>query len=98
MNVRIAAAARADMEQAAGHYDQSSPGTGARFLRAVMATLGEVCLHPAVWAEIAPGIRRRNVGGFPYAVIYRVAADEVQVGCVMHGRRRPGYWKHRFRN
>ena len=96
MNVRVAAAALEDMEAAADHYDRNTPGTGARFLRAVKATLNDISHHPEAWAEIAPGIRRRNVNGFPYAVIYRTVGDEVQVGCVMHGRRRPDFWKSRF--
>ncbi len=49
MNIRIAAAARADMGEAADPYDQDRPGTGARFLRSVMATLDEICLHPEAW-------------------------------------------------
>ncbi len=46
--------------------------------------------HP----EIEPGIRRRLVSHrFPYAVLYRIVPDEVQVFAVMHLHRRPGYWR-----
>jgi hypothetical protein len=30
---------------------------------------------------------------FPYAILYRIASDEVQIVAVMHLHRRPGYWR-----
>ena len=96
MTVRILDPARDEIAEAADYYDAREAGQGTRFIRAVSATFDEVAAHPQAWAEVAPGIRRRNVGGFPYAVIYQIVGNVIEVGCVMHGRRRPGYWMGRF--
>ena len=44
-----------------------------------------------------PGGRRRwLLTRFPFAVVYRVAADDsIRVLAVAHHRRRPGYWQAR---
>jgi len=49
---------------------------------------------PERFPELEPGIRRRLVlHRFPYAVLYRLVGDEIQVVAIMHMRRRPGYWQ-----
>jgi plasmid stabilization system protein ParE len=49
---------------------------------------------PTSFPEVEPGVRRRFVfHRFPYAVLFRVLDDEVQVVAVMHLHRRPGYWR-----
>jgi toxin ParE1/3/4 len=96
VNVRVLDPARDEIAEAADYYDAREAGSGTRFIWSVMATVGEVAAHPEAWAEVEPGIRRRNVKGFPYAVIYQIVGNVVEIGCVMHGRRRPGYWKGRF--
>jgi toxin ParE1/3/4 len=32
---------------------------------------------------------------FPFALIYRIERDEVQILAVAHHSRRPGYWRER---
>jgi len=41
------------------------------------------------------GTRRHVMRRFPFIVIYREQQQVIQVIAVAHGRRRPGYWKHR---
>jgi toxin ParE1/3/4 len=41
------------------------------------------------------GTRKYLLRRFPYAVIYRVTDEAIEVVAVAHGRRRPGYWKTR---
>ncbi|KIG14960.1 hypothetical protein DB30_06149 [Enhygromyxa salina] len=51
--------------------------------------------NPRAWTEIEPGIHRALLRKFPYAVIYRVRADVVQVATVTHQHREPGHWRGR---
>jgi hypothetical protein len=46
--------------------------------------------YPEVWAEAAPGIRRRLVRRFPYGALHAVHRDQIVILAVMHLRRRPG--------
>ncbi|MBM3267663.1 MAG: type II toxin-antitoxin system RelE/ParE family toxin [Candidatus Sericytochromatia bacterium] len=65
-----------------------------RYQSALDECIEAVAADPERFPEVAPGVRRRLVlHRFPFAVIYRIQADEVQVIAVMHLRRRPGYWR-----
>jgi hypothetical protein len=40
-------------------------------------------------------IRKCKLPHFPYALIYRIQTDSIQIIAVMHLRQAPGYWKRR---
>ncbi|MBK7534267.1 MAG: type II toxin-antitoxin system RelE/ParE family toxin [Myxococcales bacterium] len=94
LRVRVLAQAEADATAAAEWYESRSPGLGARFLAAVVATLERVADGPAQYMRFSRALkhRRANVQRFPYAVVFSVEGDEIEVVAVAHGRRRPGYW------
>lgn len=51
---------------------------------------------PSEGAPLAGGRRRLLLDRFPYVLIYRpLPGGGVRVLAVAHGRRRPGYWRHR---
>ena len=50
---------------------------------------------PERWPRHTHGTRRFVLRRFPFSLIYRVGAAEVEIIAVAHGRRRPGYWKSR---
>lgn len=65
-----------------------------QFQAAVEECLDLILDEPMSFPEVDGGVRRRLVlRRFPYAVLYRVVSDEVQVVAVAHLRRRPGYWR-----
>jgi hypothetical protein len=33
---------------------------------------------------------------FPYAVLYSIEDDYILIVAIAHGKRRPGYWRHRL--
>jgi len=33
---------------------------------------------------------------YPFVVVYRLAAERIEIMAVAHGRRKPGYWKGRL--
>lgn len=34
---------------------------------------------------------------FPYQVLYTIEADYILIVAIAHGKRQPGYWRHRLR-
>ena len=51
---------------------------------------------PKRWANYLLGTRRYLMKRFPFVVVYRVAADRIEILAVAHGRRKPGYWRGRL--
>jgi hypothetical protein len=41
-------------------------------------------------------VRRCRARVFPYAVLYTIEADYILIVAIAHGKRRPGYWRHRL--
>ena len=50
---------------------------------------------PEIRSYYVGNTRRYFFRHFPFAIIYRVHDETVQVVAVAHGRRKPGYWKNR---
>lgn len=74
-------------------YLARNPRAAERFEAALEECIGAIVEAPERFPEIEPGVRRRLVfHRFPYAVLYRILGDEVQVVAVMHMHRQPGYW------
>jgi len=48
------------------------------------------------WANYLFGTRRYLMKRYPFVVVYRLAADRIEIMAVAHGRRKPGYWKGRL--
>ncbi len=61
-------------------------------LERAVATLREA---PFRWPPGLHGTRQLRFRRFPFGLVYRVGADEVEVIAVAHLHRRPGYWKNR---
>ena len=77
------------------YYVAADPAVAARFEAAFRQTRGFVERRPGGYPEIEPGFRSAALPKFPYALVYRVLTDRVQILAVAHARRRPGYWRGR---
>jgi plasmid stabilization system protein ParE len=95
--IRFHPAAVEEAEAALDWYAERSPRAAARFVTELERVIEEVAGAPERWAAFDGPARRTLLHHFPYAVIYRVAGDAIEVLAVAHGRRRPGYWKMRVR-
>jgi hypothetical protein len=78
---------------------RSSTATSVTILRAgssssLAEALNRIELHPHIYREVEPGIRKCQLKTFPYAVIFRDGMG-IEILAVMHLRRQPGYWKGR---
>ena len=90
-------AARTEHLEHVAYYEEQRRGLGARYLAAFEAAMVKVCESPERYrAELAPGIRRYRVPGFPYNILYRLSGSDVEVLVVAPHRRRPGYWLGRL--
>lgn len=58
-------------------------------------TVGRLRESPLRWPPYLHGTRKALLRRFPFALIYRAGADEIQVVAVAHLHRRPGYWRNR---
>jgi len=47
---------------------------------------------PRQWPPYLGDTRRYLLYRFPFFVVFREAADRIEILAVAHGRRRPGYW------
>jgi plasmid stabilization system protein ParE len=77
-------------------------GYGALFVAEVRRAVARAADLPRSGPRVpgtdpARDVRRFVVRGFPYRVITAIVLDERAVVAVAHGRRRPGYWRHRVK-
>ena len=84
--------AEADLEHAAGRYDEEQVGLGSRFLSDVDQVFERIRERPQQFPTISSDTRRALLHTFPYAVYFRATDEAIQVLAVLHLRRRPGLW------
>ncbi len=94
--VQLLAAAERELRDAVSFYEQQAKHLGREFHAAIMSARRDIGETPERWMAIGPGVRRRLVHRFPYALIYRIEPEDVVVIAVVHLSRRPGYWTERL--
>jgi len=82
---------------AAEWYEAREKGLGRRFRDDVAHVLTRITEDPFLWRERPDGYHRVNCPVFPYYVAYIIRESSIIVTAVAHGRRYPGYWKHRLK-
>ena len=87
-------------EEAAGWYDAQREGLGREFREAFSRSLDvlrEGLVPGSPWPGLLGkrGVRRIQMGRFPYHVVFVGGQLDVTVLAVAHQRRRPGYWRNR---
>ncbi|MCH7939371.1 MAG: type II toxin-antitoxin system RelE/ParE family toxin [Candidatus Marinimicrobia bacterium] len=65
------------------------------FLIELDRAIKRIAEAPERWPRSGQGVRRYLMPRYPYSVMYRVKAEEVEVIAVAHERRKPGYWRSR---
>lgn len=80
------------MREAMTRYEALSPGLGARFKRALYATVDEMLFLPEKSAvKVGGEIRARLMRPFPYLIFYAVEGDTVFVLTVQYAGRKPAF-------
>jgi len=90
-------AARAELLEAAEHYEEQAGDLGAQFIDEVERAVRFIEEHPGLGLSIgeAGRLRRWTLRRFPYYVIYYAEAEILHILAIAHQRRKPGYWKNR---
>ena len=79
------------MIRASHWYDRRGIGLGDRLLDDIRTSIVSVLEFPAAVPPIDPTFRKRLLDVFPYALIYRIEADEIVVVAIANLKRRPRY-------
>jgi toxin ParE1/3/4 len=100
-SIRIDADAEDEISHAIDRYEEEREGLGGEFwdeLRTTMQTLeapGPEC-GAVIGLPRELGVRRKLLARFPYAIVFIEHDAFVRVLSVMHGHRRPAYWRRRL--
>jgi toxin ParE1/3/4 len=81
--------AREEFQAAMDWYEESAPGLGWEFLRAIDSAVAAVERNPEIGSPARGSIRRQLVRRFPYWVYYAVRRDELHVLACFHTARDP---------
>jgi toxin ParE1/3/4 len=76
-------------------YEDQRPGLGAEFGQEAELGFDLLVRTPEAFQPVHRDIRRIRLHRFPYAIYFRLVANEVVVLAVMHGRRHPRRWQSR---
>ena len=87
-----------EFEEAVRFYRARGRTLGERFANEVRATIRKILETPERWRVLEGDVRRCLVRIFPYSVLYTVEPDYVLIIAIMHGKREPGYWRHRLKS
>jgi plasmid stabilization system protein ParE len=85
-----------EFAEAVQFYKQRGPKLGQRLAKEIRATITRIVTAPERWRVLEQDVRRCLVRVFPYAVLYTIEDDYILIMAIAHGKRRPGYWRHRL--
>ena len=92
MKITLHPSAEKDIEAAAEFYErEGSAALAARFVSEFKNLSTLLVRHPEIGSPRSLGRRGLCMNVFPYTVIYRASADEINILVVKHERKRPGY-------
>lgn len=81
-----------DLDAVLGYYEaEGGPPLADRFFGELEAMLAEIEAHPTQFHPAANGLRRANLAGFPYHVLFRERTAGVRVLVLRHNRRHPSF-------
>lgn len=87
-----------DAAQAIRWHEAERRGRGAKFLAVIETALDHIEHRPESFPELALRFRRIIVRCFPYALFYRVEADQIVIHAVFHTSRNPSKLSDRLRD
>jgi len=94
--IRVHPEAQREAEAAVEWYGKRSPAAADRLVVELRSALGRIQQSPSQFPKLAFDTRRKVLGRFPYLIVFRETASEIEIVAFAHGRRRPDYWRHRL--
>jgi plasmid stabilization system protein ParE len=95
VKVTILDPAERDLEEGYRFYERQSPGLGAYFLDSLYSDIDSLAYYGGIHSLVF-GHHRLLSKRFPFAVYYRVLADDVVVTAVLDCRRNPSWIRQRL--
>jgi plasmid stabilization system protein ParE len=96
MNVSYHPAVRRDVRNILRHYDEISIRLGDAFWDELQVLIEQARANPERFHPTDRGLRRVNMGNFPYHFLYRVRPGGIRIIVVKHHERHPGYGSRRL--
>ena len=90
--VRLSDEAIEESREAFTWYRIRNPRAAAQFLFELDQAIESIAALPDAWPPYLDNTRRKLLRRFPFALVYRVKDEHLQVLAVAHQHRRPGYW------
>ncbi|VAW41124.1 hypothetical protein MNBD_CHLOROFLEXI01-3409 [hydrothermal vent metagenome] len=84
-----------EIREATFYYQAQQVGLGERFLSTVQESLTRISNFPESFPVVTSNVRQCKVARFPYAIVYRLQVNYIQVIALAHSRRKPQYWSKR---
>lgn len=99
MKVTFLAPARYEFDEAVEYYEEQEAGLGDHFRTEIIKSIKRISSFPAAYTKLSANTRRCLVARFHHAIIYHFDREneEILIVAVAHTRRRPEYWRSRFR-
>ena len=85
-----------ELDSAALYYGSIDDDLGERFAIATEVAIAQIHTSPLQARKFDGQVRKVRAKRFPYAVLYWVGENQLNVVSVMHLHREPGYWRHRL--
>lgn len=95
--VRLRPEALQDLKEAWQWYEARREGLGEELRACIDAAMAEIARSPLACRKVRGEARRKLIRRFPYAVIFLVEAEHVEVLAVFHSSRDPRRWQKRAR-
>jgi plasmid stabilization system protein ParE len=76
-------------------YSERSESAGQEFMKELDHAIDQISESSGTWPTYLFGTCRYLLRRFPFLVVYRLQRERIQVVAIAHGKRQPGYWRHR---
>lgn len=102
MKIELHPEASRELAAAADWYETRQIGLGGAFLSEIAKAFDTISESPRVWPawpgrRRASAVRRFVLVRFPYSIAYSLKEEGVVIIGIVHARRRPGYWRRRWK-
>jgi plasmid stabilization system protein ParE len=97
MNYYFDPHARQELKDATLYFSDINPDLGKAFAEDVERTISLILRFPEAWPRVLRSARRCRMQRFPYALLYRIWDEHIEILAVMHLSRQPDYWKDRLK-
>jgi len=94
--IRYRLAAVEELDAAVAWYSELSTQVANELRRMVRSKLAEARRYPGHWPRQPDGTRHIRIPPFPYLLVVRESAGNLELLAFAHTSREPGYWRERL--